>query len=417
MKKLGSEPIYSPLSTMSAADVPSPGSMRAPRARWLPAAAAVLVASGAIADPAPVSTTVLGPLVGVGAPLDPANQAPKPIAFYGTDLGFTYEHAGELKILFGDTSATGSGDPIEASTGQRLDDGFGSIDLARWPDPAKIAAGNLPLVRLGQNPGTTEMSAIDVGHALDLFKTPIGGFSNGAREFGLFYLSKPQVCSNDAACSGLVCDTGLGYVGERPEVQEGLTFGCVDGGPYCAADTMNDAAGKPVAGSGLCVDRTSSMWRDDDLGRIAGVAVTHRIGLRDTVEPKRYRPIRDWPTNKFANLALRTVQDFDPARGAGRAQQDYRAAHPGGCESPCVRLGAARIHRRGGARTHARALFRLRRHAGRHRHAVEAQLLLGRRCKGRGAVLRAGARRGRARPRFSDRRAFSRWRSTTSSTR
>ncbi len=104
------------------------------------------------------------------APLHPANESPKRIAFYGTDLGFTYEHAGELKILFGDTSATGSGDPIEASTGERLDDGFGSIELARWPDPAKIAAGNLPLVRLGQNPGTTEMSAIDVGHRTGEFQ-------------------------------------------------------------------------------------------------------------------------------------------------------------------------------------------------------------------------------------------------------
>ncbi len=88
---------------------------------------------------------------------------------------------------------------------------------------------------------------------------------------------------------------------------------------------VNPSPGAGSASTGRAACGETTTWAAS-----RAVAVTHRIGLRDTVEPKRYRPLRDWPTNKFANLALRTVQDFDPARGAGRAQQDYRAATTAG---------------------------------------------------------------------------------------
>lgn len=313
-------------STMSAAVEPSQTSMRAPRARWLSAVAAALVAFAALADPAPVSTTVLGPFVGTGAALDPANESPQHIAFYGTDLGFSYAHAGRLHFLFGDTSAIETGEPIQASTAGRFDDSFGSLELSAWPDPAQFTAGHLPRVRLGQNPGTTETAALDPGFPMELFKTPVGGFSNGQREFGLFYLAKPVACANDADCGGLACDTGLGFAGSAPAVQEGFTLACSEGAPGCVADTMMDTAGKPRPGTGICVDRTVSIWRDDAYGRASSAAVTLRVAVRDLDDPRRYKPLRDWATIKFSNIALRTVQDFVPERGAGRAQQDYRTA-------------------------------------------------------------------------------------------
>ena len=130
--------------TMSAAVVPSPGSI-VPPARggcWRPLRRSWDRWQALIRRPCP--PTVLGPFVGTGASLDPANEAPHRIVFYGTDLGFSYEHAGRLQFLFGDTSATESGDPIQASTAGRLDDSFGSLDLAHWPDPARIVHGQLP---------------------------------------------------------------------------------------------------------------------------------------------------------------------------------------------------------------------------------------------------------------------------------
>jgi hypothetical protein len=281
----------------------------------------------AVADPTAGQTTVLGPFTGVGAPLHPANKAPLLIKYYGTDLGWSYEHRGQLHFLFGDTAATEKGELIEASSKSVYDDGFGTIDLKEWPDPALITPQNIPLIKLGQNPGTTEMSAINPGHALESFKTPLGGFSNGREEFGLFYASKPQACRVNADCTnGLTCDVGLGYLGERPDTDKGQTVGCVDGTQACKADTVFDAAGKPLSGSGFCTDPSSSAWADTEVGRISGMLVKNLVGIRSTADPRRYATIREWMTNKFANVTPRTVADFVPVRGSGRDKQDYGSA-------------------------------------------------------------------------------------------
>jgi hypothetical protein len=282
-----------------------------------------LLAGIASAEPAIDFTEYLGPFTGVGAELHPDNRAPHLIAYYGTDLGFTYAHGGQLQILFGDSWATEAYAPIEASTGSRFDDGFGSIDLARWPDPARIRADNMPLIRLGQNAGTTEMSAIDPGHAMDLGKTPMGGFSNGAREYGIFNIGKPLGCDAGRPCeNGMRCEATLGYIGARTTEQANLTLACRDGTPACNADTTLNAAGEPNAGSGLCVDDTSTLRGERISNLLAPVALRVLIGLRDPAQPKRYRDTREWLTHKFMNVSVRTVQRFDPAAGA----PDYRPA-------------------------------------------------------------------------------------------
>lgn len=277
-------------------------------------------------DPVVGETTILGPFTGHDAPLHPDNLSPHRAAYYGTDLGYSYEHGGQIHFLFGDTAATEKGEVIEASSKGLHDDSFGTIDLADWSDPAKITPSNRPLVRLGQNAGTTEVSAIDVGRAMESFKTPLGGFSNGKRQYGLFYSSKPQGCRGDTDCGGFTCDTELGYVGERYDNDRGGTFICIDGAPGCNADTMMPAEGVADAGSGFCIDPTSSAWMDTPVGRMSGVALRNLVGVRSEEDPRKYTGIREWLTSKFANATLRTVMDFVPRRGAGRANQDYRIA-------------------------------------------------------------------------------------------
>jgi hypothetical protein len=279
------------------------------------------------AEPVVVSTTFLGPFTGDGAKLHPDNVAPYPIAYYGTDLGFSYEHKGMLQFLFGDSWATEAYAPIEASTGSRLDDGFGAVDLKQWADASTITSANMPLVKLGQNPGTTEMSAIDPGHAMDLGKTPMGGFSNGTSEFGIFNIGKPLGCATDADCgNGLTCDGTLGYLGARWFQEEYLTLGCNDGSPGCNADPKYDA-GSPAPGSGLCVDPTSVLNGAKVSNLLSPIALRVLVGLRDPAQPKKYGDIRTWLTNKFMNVTVRTVQDFDPARVAN---QDYSPARDSG---------------------------------------------------------------------------------------
>ena len=291
----------------------------------------VIVACRAAAPPVVESTVFLGPFAGEGAQLHPDNLAPHRIEFYGTDLGFSYQHGTQLQFLFGDSWATERYAPIEASTGSRFDDAFGSVDLAQWPDPSLITPTHIPLIKLGQNPGTTEASAIDPGHAMDLGKTPMGGFSNGTHEFGIFNIGKPQGCSKDADCSnGMTCDISFGYFGSRFSQEENLTLSCRDGSPGCTADTMVDAAGAPVPASGFCVDQTSVVRGDRISNLLSNVALRVRIGIRDPAAPKKYGDIREWLTNKFMNVTVRTVEDFDPARGAGPAKQDYRPAKGAG---------------------------------------------------------------------------------------
>jgi hypothetical protein len=283
----------------------------------------------AAAEPSVVETTVLGPFAGVQAPLHPDNITPHRIAFHGTDLGFTYEHNGQLQILFGDTSASPDGEPIEASSGRRLEDSFGSIDLEKWNNPAEFSGTNMPLIKLGQNPGSTEMAAIDPGHAMEGFKTPVGGFSNGEDEYGVFYTYKPEGCRSDADCSnGAQCDLGLGYIGPRYTDDAGITWGCLDGSrPECISATMNDADGNPIEPSGFCNDRTSTIWADTLMGRISSLSVKLLIGKRDRATPKKYHTGHLWQTNKFMNPSFRTVQAWEPpATAEAGFQPDFAPA-------------------------------------------------------------------------------------------
>ena len=282
----------------------------------------IVVSSLVSAAPAPEVTEVLGPFVGIDAQLHPDNR-PHPIAYSGTDLGWTYQHGGKIHFLFGDTHAGEKGDPISPVH----DDTFGTIDLADWPDPTRITRGNVPLIKLGQDQGTSQASGIDPGQPMEGLKTPLGGFSNGTREFGLFITGKPLACGKDAQCgNGYTCDSQVGFVGVPPDKQPGLTLPCSDNAPGCNRDTLADPAGEPISGSGLCTDKTSTIWSDTDFGRVGAYVIRQLVGVRSLTDPRQYTDIHEWLTNKFTNPAVRTVSDFVPERGAGRAKQDYRSA-------------------------------------------------------------------------------------------
>jgi hypothetical protein len=271
-----------------------------------------------VAEPAVVETRVIGPFAGIEAPLHPDNLAPHRIEFFGTDLGFTYEHDGQLQIIFGDTSGTPAGDPIEASTGRRLEDSFGSIDLAKWNSPERFTKENMPLIRLGQNPDSAEAAAIDPGHALEGFKTPVGGFSNGSDEFGAFFTYKPQGCRSDDDCeNGAQCDVELGYIGPPYTDDEGITWGCVEGtSELCIAATMTGEKGAPIEASGFCTDRTSTIWANTPMGRVGALSLKMLIGKRDRDTPKKYHTVHVWHSNKFMNPTFRTVNAYDPEQSA-----------------------------------------------------------------------------------------------------
>jgi len=294
----------------------------------LPALVTALFCGPVLAEPTVVSTEYIGAFTGGEAALHPDNLAPLRIEYYGTDLGFSYAHQGKLHFLFGDTWATEAYAPIEASTGSLQDDGFGTVDLAEWSDPSVIDSDNIPPILLAQNPGSTEMSAQNPQHVMDLGKTPMDGFSNGVREFAIFNTTKPQGCFTDDDCgANLSCDTGLGYVGSAFSEQQNLTLPCPDGLGICIAATMPAPESEESAASGFCVDTTSTVWDDTPAGRVQGTALQQRIGLRSEDDPRMYGDIQPWLTNKFVNMTSRTVQSFIPADGSA---QDYGIAGSSG---------------------------------------------------------------------------------------
>jgi len=289
--------------------------------------ALVATVMDAAGDPTVGKTEIVGPFTGVQAKLHPQNLSPHRARYYGTDLGFSYAHDGKLHFLFGDTMADDSGDRIEPETNSLHDDMIATIDLADWLDPRLITPTNIPALLLPQKPDSSEIIALDPGHVMDGLKTPEAGFSSGELEFAIFILTKPLGCTQDADCgSEFSCAPDVGFFGTRYTEQAGLTLGCIEGRPGCSANTMVDAAGAPVPGSGLCVDHSSSLWQNTPAGHVAAVAMKQRVAVRSTSDPNRYLGISDWLTNKFINTTVSTVQRFDPEQGSGPTNQDYRIA-------------------------------------------------------------------------------------------
>ncbi len=285
------------------------------------------------AEPKATKTEVIGPFTGPQASLHPDNQRLIRIDYYGTDLGFSYQHQGQIYFLFGDTIANDRGDPIQASTKKRYDDMIGSVDLAQWNRPETFSKTNMPLLKILQNPKSSEAAAIDPGHAMELFKTPIGGFSNGTREFGVFFTYKPQACTSNAQCpNGSQCELGMGVLGPAATSEEQLTFSCEDGSAGCNSSTLNDAGGKPIA-SGLCVDHSVSTYANTPLGRVNAVVVQNLIGTRDLATPRKYSTDHRWYTSKFMNATFRSVRDFDPAQAGKPAEADFRPVDSAGPRS------------------------------------------------------------------------------------
>ena len=285
-------------------------------ARVASACVAVSFATSTSADVRVGSTTVLGPFIGHHAPLHPDNAQAR-IEFYGTDLGWTYVHKGQLQFLFGDTWKNERGEPIN----KLHDDVFGAIDLREWPDGTRISAARVPTVKLATEGRSSSLAALDAGAPSEGLKTPVGGFSDGEHEFAIFITGKPQACRADADCSsGRECETSVGYFGEKPGTEAGLTLACEEGSTGCVADTLFDKSNQAIKNTGMCADRTSSVWTDSPSGRTSATTMEHIVALRDANNPSKYRKLTNWHTTKFINVATRTVDDFDPTR----ARQDYR---------------------------------------------------------------------------------------------
>jgi hypothetical protein len=258
------------------------------------------------------------------------------IGFYGTDLGFTMKHAGQLRIVFGDSWAG----PLIPTIGLIGDDSQGTICLSLlgcpfggFPLPSGEAVEDF--VGSGgsffNRPGPPLVFRTSLGSVapIDVFaggagflelplamrpgRTPVTVFSNGksglaSGAFALF--SRGEAVSCTGSCSeGWTCDATLGL--------DAAGAICPAGAPGCSSG----------AGAGVCVDTASPRFDASSfLGHVRGAVFRMRIGNADRVVQERYYT-RAWDTHRFLNPAAVTVEDYDVGftTGLGASSVDHAA--------------------------------------------------------------------------------------------
>ena len=311
-----------------------------------------LLLSSLIASPPEIIGRWVGPNVAKVQP---------DLAFWGTDLGWTVAHQGELQILFGDTD-----DTFDSVCHGQLhnDDVQGVIPLAR------PATGVPPLTFLTDPSDPTVLERLVVlrkGESLQMGygQVPVAAYSDGRNLVAVMgrggtIACKAGITSPVAACrgpredhparsnwlsaDGLRCTQTLGECIPAPN---GISTPC----ELATGAGCNPALSEvctPTA-TGLCVDPSSS--QND--GTVASALYTTgnemELTIQDPNHRGRYESVATLRTNKFINPTARTVKrftggpsgsDYGPGNGTllvwgrpgfsgqqGRQSQIYLLAH------------------------------------------------------------------------------------------
>ena len=301
----------------------------------------------------------LGSIAGPGAVV-----APSGVRFYGTDLGWTFEHHGTHYMLFGDTwphdrsmcDPLPHNDDSQATLPLARPDGLPPLTIATDPDaPAEFAR-----IRLFTD-GRSQVMGYN--------KTPLTAFSDGTDAvilFGLIDLVRCGTRRGRPTCrpwEHLTCSQDVGIctpdlLGYDAPCDLATNAGCILGQQCNPTPT------------GLCIDPDSSQ-NDGTSASLPATAAYHtHLGIQDAARPSDYRDVGTIASNKFIDVAARSVRcfsgtacgnDYAPGHGAvfvwgrpGYEVQPGRQAH--------MYLMAHRLPIRRNAR--GRALLRPRYFAG-----------------------------------------------------
>jgi hypothetical protein len=220
---------------------------------------------------------------------DPAAAAfppTPPVKVFGTDLGWTYRLPdGTVPILFGDTWQRIDICPIQPD-----DDSMGVLELPPDDWPGFTATASIPDAQclnvdyFVDDAGTafapitlTRWDGVKI--PMGPLNTPLGGFHDGVREWGVFIVGGGQPCSAEQAATGATCTSAI-------------------------ADDVEHMVCAQVADGPRCVDPSSS--------RSGSGAQAFYVHFAERVGPTDYVSRAAFLTNKYLNLATRTVKRFDP---------------------------------------------------------------------------------------------------------
>lgn len=255
---------------------------------------------------------MLGAIAGPGSVVEPAG-----VRFYGTDLGWTFEHRGRHFMLFGDTwpHARSLCEPLPHN-----DDSQATL-------PSSLPAAGVPRLRVATDPDApAEFARIRLfrdGESLVMGynKTPLTAFSDGTDAIGLFGLvdlvrchrhrGRPSCRPHALRCSqqvGICTPPTLGF--DAPcDVVTGA--GCIVG-QHC----------EPTA-TGVCIDPDSSQ-NDGTSASLPATAAYHtHLGYQDADRPSDYHDAGTLASNKFIDVTARTVRCFT----GGACGSDYTPGH------------------------------------------------------------------------------------------
>lgn len=275
---------------------------------------AVLLASAPALAQVVSPPEMLGTIAGPGAVVEPAG-----VRFYGTDLGWTFEHRGRHFMLFGDTwphprspcDALPHNDDSQATLPLALPPALPTLTIDADPD----APNEFARIRLFRN-GESQVMGYN--------KTPLTAFSDGTDAvclFGLIDLVRCQRRRGRPSCrpyDHLTCSQRVGIctpptLGYDAPCDLATGAGCF-AGQQCEATP-----------DGICVDPDSSQ-NDGTSASLPDTAAYHtHVGIQDADRPSDYRDAGTIASNKFIDITARTVRcfsgrvcgsDYAPGRGA-----------------------------------------------------------------------------------------------------
>jgi hypothetical protein len=300
---------------------------------------------------------IIGTIAGPGAQVLPPN-----ISVYGLDLGWTFEHKGQLQILFGDTWTTSN---IICSGQLHNDDSQGVIPLMR------PASGVPPLVYDTDPNDPNALGRLFVYRkgeslAMGYGQVPVSGYSDGRDAVAIIGRGGTIHCDPNEPAPEKSCRPPRE---DHPALRDFLSAGglrCTQDLGECVPSTFGIPTACDLAtntgcvaalgqvctptATGLCVDPSSSQNVGTVGGNIAIAANEMEFAVQDPNSPTQYTSMATLRTNKFINTSARTVRrftflpfanDYRPGNGAllvwgrpgfaaelGQQAQMYLMVHP-----------------------------------------------------------------------------------------
>lgn len=250
----------------------------------------------------------LGMLVGFDAKYATPN-----VSLFGSDRASSFEHAGKIVVLFGDSY--GQPDSTCGTMFGENDDMAGTLPLNRVEQMPKLAPVTEPSAP--EQFRRVQLFRDGASVLLDQFKFPMTGFSDGTAAYAVFQPQIPVSCGGEPAQAcperdGLLCVPSLSFCSPSPITTPAV---CEAGAPLCLLGSCRR--------SSACVDTRSSQYDGSPRGNAASVLSEVYIARARDEDLASYDVVATWQTNFFAQATARTVSRFT----GSSADADYNHGH------------------------------------------------------------------------------------------